>query len=80
MNFFSGGMTTNIAHTTDWQNPDVGVWLAPPFLAVGAGDQFTYSCAYTNDGSSSVTVGETQANEMCVTIGYYFPAGNVTCN
>ena len=81
VNFFSGGTTTNIVHTTDWQNPDEGVWLAPPFLAVGAGDQFTYSCAYTNDGPSPVTVGETQANnEMCMAVGYYFPAGNVACN
>ena len=81
VNFSSGGTTTNIVHTTDWQNPDVGVWLAPPFLAVGAGDQFTYSCAYANDSSSPVTVGETQANnEMCMTVGYYFPAGPATCN
>jgi hypothetical protein len=79
VNFFSGGATTNIVHTTDWQNPDVGVWLAPPFLAVGAGDQFTYSCAYANDGASPVTVGEMQANEMCMTVGYYFPAGNTSC-
>jgi hypothetical protein len=81
VNFSSGGTTTNIVHTTDWQNPDVGVWLAPPFLAVGAGDQFTYSCAYANDGPSPVTVGETQANnEMCMAVGYYFPAGTVACN
>jgi Copper type II ascorbate-dependent monooxygenase, C-terminal domain len=79
VNFYSGGTTTNIVHTTDWQNPDVGVWLTAPFFAVGAGDQFTYSCAYSNDGRSPVTVGETEANELCMTVGYYFPAGNASC-
>ena len=34
VNFVSGGTTTNIVHTTDWQNPDVGVWTAPQFLTV----------------------------------------------
>jgi hypothetical protein len=82
VNFYSGGTTTNIVHTTDWQNPDVGVWLAPPFLAVGAGeDQFAYSCAYANDGRSPVQVGgDTPAlNDVCMTVGYYFPAGNASC-
>jgi hypothetical protein len=80
VDFYSGGTTTNIVHTTDWQDPDVGVWLTPPFLPVGSGDQFIYSCAYANTGSTPVTVGETQAyNEMCMAVGYYFPAGSASC-
>ncbi len=80
VNLVSGGTSTNVVHTTDWQNPDVGVWTAPPFLAVHAGDSFTYSCAYSNPGASPVTVGETSSNEQCMAIGYYFPEGTVTCN
>jgi hypothetical protein len=80
VNYVSGGKTTNIVHTTDWEHPDVGVWNAPNFLTVQSGDSFTYSCSYANTGSAAVTVGETAAsNEMCMAIGYYFPAGNAAC-
>jgi copper type II ascorbate-dependent monooxygenase-like protein len=80
VNFISGGQTTNIVHTTDWEAPDVGLWYAPNFLTVNQGDSFTYSCAYSNSSSVPVTVGETAAsNEMCMAIGYYFPAGGAFC-
>jgi hypothetical protein len=81
VNYVSGGTSMNIVNTTDWEHPDVGLWNAPNFLTTKAGDSFTYSCAYTNTGSTAVTVGETAAsNEMCMAIGYYFPAGNASCN
>jgi len=81
VNFVSGGQTTNIVNTTDWESPDVGLFYAPNFLTVQAGDSFTYSCAYTNTTSSAVLVGETAAtNEMCMAIGYYFPAGSASCD
>jgi hypothetical protein len=81
VNYVSGGMTENVVHTTDWESPDVGLFYAPTFLTTKAGDTFTYSCAYTNTTSSPVLVGETAAsNEMCMAIGYYFPAGNATCD
>jgi hypothetical protein len=80
VNFLHAGQTTNIVHTTDWEHPDVGVWTAPNFLTVQSGDSFTYSCAYSNTSSSAVTVGDTAAsNEMCMAIGYYFPAGSTSC-
>jgi hypothetical protein len=78
--YTTNGQTTNIVHTVDWEHPDVGLWHAPDFLTVQQGDTFTYSCSYQNDGSSAVTVGETAAsNEMCMAIGYYFPAGSAAC-
>ena len=81
VNFISNGQVQNIVNTTDWESPDVGLWYAPNFLTVGAGDSFSYSCAYTNTGSTAVTVGETAAfNEMCMAIGYFFPAGTALCN
>lgn len=80
VNFISGGQTTNIVHTTDWESPDVGLWYAPDFLTVNQGDSFSYSCSYSNSTSTAVTVGETAAsNEMCMAIGYYFPAGSALC-
>jgi hypothetical protein len=80
VNFVSGGTTMNIVHTTDWANPDVGVWTAPQFLTVTNGASFTYGCAYSNTGAQQVTVGESYSNEVCMTVGYYFPAGTASCN
>jgi hypothetical protein len=81
VNYVSGGQTTNIVDTTDWEHPDVAVWDAPNFLTAKPGDTFTYSCSYVNPGSSAVTVGDTAAsNEMCMAIGYFFPAASWNCN
>jgi hypothetical protein len=80
VDYVSGGQSTNLVHTTDWEHPDVRIWNEPNFLTIQPGDSFTYSCSYSNDSSSAVTVGETAAsNEMCMEIAYYFPAGSTTC-
>jgi len=66
---------------TDWEHPGVAEWNAPNFLTVQQGDSFTYSCTYENTGNTNVTVGETAAtNEMCMAVGYFFPAGISRCN
>ena len=96
VSFVSGGTSQEIVHTgqassypadqqqgtgTDWEHPGVGTWLAPNFLTIQTGDSFTYSCSYSNDGDTAVVVGNTAAtNEMCMAIGYYYPAGQVMCN
>ncbi len=96
INYVSNGVSTEVVHTgqtdtypadqqsgtgTDWEHPGVGVWNAPNFLTIQNGDSFTYSCTYSNTGTTAVTVGETAAsNEMCMAIGYYFPAGGAHCN
>lgn len=65
----------------DWEHPGVGLWTTPNFLTVQQGDSFTYHCSYSNTSSMAVTVGETAAyNEMCMAVGYYFPAGSVSCD
>jgi hypothetical protein len=80
VNYLHDGQTYNIVDTTDWEHPDVGVWDAPNFLTVQPGDSFTYSCSYSNSTSTPVLVGDTAAtNEMCMEIGYYFPAGSASC-
>jgi hypothetical protein len=81
VNYLHGGQTYNIVDTTDWEHPDVGVWRSPNFLTVQPGDSFTYSCSYSNPTSAPVLVGDTAAtNEMCMEIGYYFPAGAASCH
>jgi Copper type II ascorbate-dependent monooxygenase, C-terminal domain len=95
IDFIHAGSTTEIVHTgststypadqepgsgTDWEHPGVGLWTAPNFLTIQSGDSFTYHCSYSNTATTSVTVGETAAsNEMCMAIGYYFPAGSASC-
>ena len=81
VNLVRDGQTTNLVNTTDWEHPDVAVWAAPDFLTVQPGDSFTYSCSYVNTTTSAVLVGDTAAtNEMCMAIGYYFPAASWSCN
>ncbi|HLK37954.1 MAG TPA: hypothetical protein VKU41_14435 [Polyangiaceae bacterium] len=93
--YVHNGQATEIVHTgatanypadqepgtgTDWEHPGVGLWTAPNFLTVQSGDSFNYHCSYSNTGPSPVTVGETAAtNEMCMAVGYYFPAGAASC-
>jgi hypothetical protein len=79
VNFVSNGMTTNVVHTTDWESPDVALWFPPNYLTTQANDQFTYDCHFVNQDSAPVSFGETAATgEMCMSIGYYFPAGAYT--
>jgi hypothetical protein len=83
IDYISGGQTTNIVTTTDWENPGTHFWAAPNFLTTKAGDTFSYSCTYQNPGALPITFGETAAyNEMCIAIGYYFPVdttGQTNC-
>jgi hypothetical protein len=96
VDYTHAGTTTEIVHTgttttypadqeqgsgTDYEHPGVGWWQAPNFLTVQAGDSFSYGCSYSNTGTTAITVGETAAyNEMCMAVGYYFPAGSARCN
>ena len=95
VSFVRDGTSTEIVHTgtttsypseqrggtgTDWQHPGVSLWPAPTFLTTQAGDSFTYSCSYVNTATTPVMVGETAAtSEMCMMVGYFFPAAAVTC-
>jgi hypothetical protein len=80
VDYVSGGQTTNIVHTTDYESPGTHLWQAPNFLTTKPGDTFNYSCAYRNMESFAITVGETASrNEMCMAIGYYFPQGTAPC-
>ena len=95
VDYTHNGQTTKIVHTgstssyptdqepgsgTDWEHPGIGLWVAPNFLTVQDGDSFDYNCSYENNDSMAVTTGQSAStNEMCMAIGYYFPAGNAYC-
>jgi hypothetical protein len=80
--YVNGGRFTNILKTTDWQNPGVRIWSAPDFLKTSVGDFFSYSCAYKNLTSNTITFGgSVRSSEQCLVFGYYFPAAaNSPCN
>ncbi len=96
IDYTSGGQTTRLVYTgeaqtyppdqvpgtgTDYEHPGVAMWNSPSFLTLKAGDSFNYSCSYENSGTTAVTVGETAAsNEMCMMMGYYYPAGSTSCD
>jgi hypothetical protein len=95
VHFITGGVSSEIVHTgttqtyppmqqrgtgTDWEHPGVSLWQGPEFLTFAAGDSFSYSCSYVNMATNQVTVGETASNnEMCMMVGYFFPAGPFSC-
>ena len=89
----SAGLSTEMVHTgseasypvdqqpgtgADFARPGFGI-LCPP-LKVQPGDSFNYSCSYVNTTGSPITVGPTPPNESCLAIGYFFPAGTVSCH
>ena len=68
-----------LVDTTDWAHATISNW-SNPFLTFAPGEQLYYSCSYRNDTNMTITVGESaEANEMCMAIGYYFPAGTAFC-
>ena len=79
----ANGMMEEVVHTTNWDSPDVKEWHSAPFLTLGSGDHFQYSCSYKNDTNQLITVGTSAAvNEMCMMETYFFPATGATprCN
>jgi Copper type II ascorbate-dependent monooxygenase, C-terminal domain len=70
----NGMLGEELVRTTDWDNPQAHEWHAAPFLNFKSGETFHYSCSYTNDSASAVTVGTSaDKNEMCMAEAYYFP-------
>jgi len=61
----------------DWEHPGSTQWSAPMFYTFASG-KLTYECTYdniaSNAGATVVSGPSAQTNEMCMAIGYYFPA------
>lgn len=66
-----------LVETLDYERPPITKFPSP-FLDLG-GDKIFYSCEYRNDTDQTVTVGDSAVNEeMCMAVGYYFPAAGIT--
>jgi hypothetical protein len=69
---------TAVAFTSqDWEHPGAATWLTAPFFTFASG-KLTYECVYNNTGtnaSRTITAGSSaETNEMCMAVGYFFPA------
>ena len=69
--------TNMVFQSTDWEHPGAQVWDSSPFYAFSGG-KLTWECTYDNTGdnkANTVVAGPSaQTNEMCMAVGYYFPA------
>ncbi len=72
--------STIVQTSTDWEHPAATAWTANPFFTFASG-ALGYSCNYLNETTNEITAGPSaQTNEMCMAIGYFFPAtGSKMC-
>jgi hypothetical protein len=69
---------TMVFDNVNWQNPDPTSWDTAPFFSF-ASQKMSYQCEYANPNGYRIQTGDDAAiNEMCVTVGYYFPAEDST--
>jgi hypothetical protein len=65
---------TQIFSATDWEHPGAISWMSEPFYTFPSGKLY-YQCDYTNPGTTTIVEGQSaQTNEMCMAVGYFFPA------
>jgi hypothetical protein len=79
----NGMLGEALSESTNWEQPEVRVWMKEPFLTFQSGEKFAYSCSYKNDTNSPITVGiSAEKNEMCMAEAYFFPfnGGQPACN
>lgn len=70
-----GARGEELVRSTAWDAPQDGRWLSEPLLTFAPGEKLRITCSYRNDLPQVVTDGPSAAlNEMCMLIGYYFPA------
>jgi copper type II ascorbate-dependent monooxygenase-like protein len=71
--FVKDGATT-VFDSSNWEHPGTTRWPAPPFYTFH-GNALTYQCDYRNRNSYTIYTGDsTTAEEMCMAIGFFFPA------
>jgi len=70
--------TTTVFDSTTWEQPGAQHWNTSPFFSFASG-QLTYQCEYVNPNSYHIMSGDsTTTQEMCMVLGYYFPATDST--
>ena len=69
--------TNVVFESDDWEHPGGTLWDRTPFYTFATG-RLTYECTYDNvldnAGSTVVSGPSADTNEMCMAVGYYFPA------
>jgi len=61
-----------IFHSDDWEHPGAKLWPEPGYTF---GASLTYRCDYVNDSAAQVVTGPSaETNEMCMAVGYFYPA------
>ena len=76
--------STQILDSTDWEHPTIKSYLTdtPTWNFYKFKGQLSYECDYINDLSQEVVTGDSaDTNEMCMAVGYFYPAdgGPVFC-
>jgi hypothetical protein len=64
----------NIYHTNNWDEPNGSLFPSPGY-SVKFGDPISWTCAYDNTTTSTLTFGNSASkNEMCILAGIFYPA------
>lgn len=67
---------TNVVTSTNWEHPTVASWMDAPHYTFSTG-RLRYECQYLNTSGAPVDEGSSaEFNEMCMAVGYFFPANN----
>ena len=75
--FVKDGATT-VFDSTSWELPGAQRWSTTPFFSFASGS-LTYQCEYVNPNSYQIGYGDSVTKEeMCMAMGYYFPATDAT--
>jgi hypothetical protein len=64
-----------VFESDNWEHPGVARWTHDPFFSF-VSNRLTYYCEYDNTGNSSAVRegASAKTNEMCMAVGYFFPA------
>jgi len=63
-----------VFESTNWEHPGTATWTTDPFYTFASG-RITYRCDYNNTSGAAVRTGNSaKTDEMCMAVGYYFPA------
>jgi len=66
-----------VFQSDDWEHPGATDWRDTPYYEFSG--KLTYHCDYQNDLDQQVTTGDSAAtDEMCMAVGYMFPATSPT--
>ena len=69
---------TTVFDSMSWEHPGTQSWNASPFFSFTSG-KLTYQCEYVNPNTYHIGYGDSvTTQEMCMTMGYYFPSADAT--